>query len=284
MCVPILTATNEPLPIKKCTVAVGILFLSCLLGWQPAAGKPCASPDNVKSVSSSEHCLQIRTYTPRQGPGKTLLVALHGDLSRGGSADYIASVARISATYDAVGVAMARPGYTVDGRTSSGVATRDQARFYRYGSEEIDSNTAAVAALKKHHGANRLVMVGHSGGAVISGVMLGRAAPLVDVAVLVSCPCDVARWRHIKDCGPLPTAESPIDYLSKVPKSAKIYAVTGERDKNTWPALAEDYVDKAKGMGLDATFLPVKKAGHGFRRIDRSDVFDEALWQAIKSP
>ena len=178
---------------------------------------------------------------------------------------------------------MARPGYTLDGRTSSGVATRDQARFYRYGSEEIDSIAAAVAALKKHHRAERVVMVGHSGGAVISGVMLGRTAPLVDAAILVACPCDVARWRHLNDYRPLVNAESPVDYLRAVPKTAKIYAVTGECDRNTWPVLAEDYVEKARGMGLDATFFLVERAGHGFSRLDR-DELDEALWKAIKSP
>ena len=269
--------------MKQCAAAVATLILTSLLGGQPAVGEPCASPDNVRSVSGTAHCLQIKTYRPRQDPGKTLVVALHGDLSRGGSAGYIASVAGISATYGAVGVAMARPGYTLDGRTSSGVATRDQARFYRYGSEEIDSIAAAVAALKMHHGAERVVMVGHSGGAVISGVMLGRAAPLVDVAILVSCPCDVDRWRHLNDWRPLVNAESPVDYLRGVPKTAKIYAVTGERDRNTWPRLAEEYVEKARGMGLDATFLLVKKAGHGFRQLDR-DELDEALWKAIKSP
>ena len=269
--------------MKNCAAFVAPFLATCLLGAQAIAEKPCASPDNVGSVSGTAHCLQIKTYTPRQGPGKTLVVVLHGDLSRGGTADYIASVAGISATYGAVGVAMARPGYTLDGRTSSGVASRDQARFYLYGSEEIDSITVAVAALKKHHGAERVVMVGHSGGAVISGVMLGRAAPLVDAAILVSCPCDVASWRSLNNSRPLVNAESPVDYLSVVPKTAKIYAVTGERDRNTWPVLAEDYVEKAKGMGLDARFHLVKKAGHGFHLLNASDELDEALWKAVRS-
>lgn len=269
--------------MKQSATAVATLILISLLGWQPAAGGPCASPDNVRSVSGTAHCLQIKTFRPRQDPGETLVVALHGDLSRGGSADYIASVAEKSATYGAVGVAMARPGYTLDGRTSSGVATRDQTRSYWYGSEEIDSIAAAVAALKKHHGAERVAMVGHSGGALISGVMLGRAAPLVDVAILVSCPCDVDRWRHLNARRPLVNAESPVDYLRAVPKTAKIYAVTGERDRNTWPELAEEYVEKARGMGFDATFFLVKKAGHGFRRLDR-DELDEAIRKTIKSP
>ena len=49
----------------------------------------------------------------------------------------------------------------------------------------MDSVAAAVAALRKHHNASRVVVVGHSGGAANAGVILGRAAPLVDVAVLI---------------------------------------------------------------------------------------------------
>mgnify|MGYP003389371873 FL=1 len=75
---------------------------------------------------------------------------------------------------------------------------------------------AAVANLKKHHGVASVVMVGHSGGAAISGVILGRSAPLVDAVLLVSCPCDVPKWRDARDRKPLENAESPVDYLKSV--------------------------------------------------------------------
>ena len=198
-----------------------------------------------------------------------------------GDADYIIPVAGRAASYGAIGVAMARPGYTLDGRTSSGVATRDQSRSDRFTAYEINSIAAAVATLKKHHGAKRVVMVGHSGGAVVSGVMLGSSAPLVDVVILVSCPCDMPGWRYSHGREPFENAESPIDYLSDAPKSSKIFALTGERDKNTWPEIAQDYVKKARDMGLDATFFMIQKAGHGFRRLGRSAEFKNSLRQAI---
>ena len=74
-------------------------------------------------------------HTP-DGSARTLAVLLHGALSRGGDADYIIGTARISATYGAVGVAMARPGYTLDGRTSTGVATRNKHPSYWHRAEE----------------------------------------------------------------------------------------------------------------------------------------------------
>ena len=182
-----------------------------------------------------------------------------------------------------VGVAMARPGYTLDGRTSTGVATRDKHPSYWHRADEIDSIAAAVAALKKHHGSEPVVMVGHSAGAVVSGVTLGRRAPLVDAVVLVSCPCDFQEYRSYHNRKPLPQAESPVDYLDAVPKSARIFAVTGKRDRVTPPSLARDYVERARKLGLDATFLPVAQAGHGFGRLDESAELDEALWRAINS-
>ena len=266
--------------MKNFTLVLAVLALASVAGWPAHADGRCDAPDDAKSVSGAAHCLQIRTYRP-SGGAKTLAVVLHGDLSRGGDADYIAPVARKAAEYGAVGVAMARPGYTLDGRTSSGVATRDQLGFDRYKAGEIDSIAAAITTLKKHHGANRVVMVGHSGGALISGVMLGRAAPLVDVAILVSCPCDVVSWRKLNHRWPLAFAESPVDYLRAAPKSARIFAVTGEDDRNTWPVLAQDYVKKARELGLDATYVGIENAGHGFRRLGRSTGFDSALKQAI---
>ena len=267
--------------MKNITVVLATLALVSILGRAAHADERCASPDNVKSVSGAAHCLQIQTFMPSGGAAKTLAVVLHGDLSRGHDADYIAPVAGKAAAYGAVGVAMARPGYTLDGRTSSGTATRNQDRWYVYRADETDSVAAAVAALKTHHKAERVVMVGHSGGAVISGVMLGRSAPLVDAAVLVSCPCDIEKWRWLRDRKPLPNAESPIEYLAAAPKSAKVFAVTGEKDRNTMPVLALDYVKKAKELGLDATYFGIENAGHGFRRLGPSAGFDSALKQAI---
>jgi predicted esterase len=242
---------------------------------------PCDAPDNVEYASGVAHCLAIKTYRPATLPAKSLVVVLHGDLSGGGPADYIFKVAQVAAEFGAVGVAMMRPGYTGDDRKSSGTASRDQDRDDIYRAVETDSMAAAVAVLKKHHGADRVVMVGHSGGAAIAGVMLGRSAPLVDAVLLVSCPCDVPRWRDARDRKPLRNAESPVDYLKSVPKTAHIFALTGQRDRNTFPWLGRDYVANAKSLGLNATYIEVPDASHGFGGLSRQPYVFNALKQAI---
>ena len=267
----------------KKNITAWLFVFALMLLYVNQADARCESPDNLNYVSGSEHCLAIKTLSPPGDSAKTLVVALHGDLSRGGDADSTISVAMRAASYGAIGVGMARPGYTLDGRTSSGEATRDLHRDDRFTFSEISSIAVAVASLKKHHDAKRVVMVGHSGGSIISGVILGGAAPLVDAAILVSCPCNMVEWRYSHNRRPFANAESPSDYLSLVPKTSKIFALTGERDENTWPELAQDYVKKARSMGLDAIFLMVEKVGHGFGRIRRSEEFKKSLRQAIDS-
>lgn len=270
------------------TAAVTVLLFLAACGGKTAGTPlsavtgPCENADNVSYVKGAVHCLAIKTFASSDGAAKTLVVVLHGDLSRGGGGDYIFPVAERASQYGAIGVAMMRPGYTGGGRRSSGTPSRSQHRWDVYRGEEIDSIATAVAALKKHHAVERVVMVGHSGGALISGVMLGRAAPLVDAALLVSCPCDdIAEWRSRKNRRPLLNAESPIHYLSSVPKAARIFALTGDRDDNTTPDLAQKYVEEAKRLGLDASFILLRDAGHGFRRIGGQTDFRRSLKQAI---
>ena len=267
--------------VKRIPGLLAFLALAIALATPASASGRCEAPHNLSRVSGTIHCLAIKTYARADGSAKTLAVVLHGDLSRGGDADYIFPVAERAASLGAMGVAMMRPGYRGDGRQSSGVASRSQGRWERYTADDIGSIAAAVAALKKHHRAERVVMVDHSGGALISGVMIGRAAPLVDAAVLIACPGDVVRWRWMGNRKQLPNAESPHDYLSSAPKSSRIFAVTGENDRNTMPSLAQKYVQEAKAMGLEAKFVALPDAGHGFRRIGQRDAFHAVLRQAI---
>ena len=247
------------------TLAMCMVLAMLAISSNPATARTCKEPDNVTFVQGKRHCLAIKTFEGASGAG-TLFVILHGDLSRGGPADYIFPVAEMIASRGISAVAMMRPGYTGDGRTSTGRPTRSQRRDEVYRKSEMDSIAVAIAALKTHHGAGRVILVGHSGGALISGVLLGRKPELVDDVVLVGCPCDVPRWRRARGRRPLPIAQSPHKWLKRVEADARIIAITGSEDENTFPDLARDYIDKAKGRGLEAEFVLVQGAGHGLNR------------------
>jgi pimeloyl-ACP methyl ester carboxylesterase len=72
-------------------------------------------------------------------------------------------------------------------------------------------------ALKRRYHAGTVVVVGHSGGAAIAANMLGRHPALIDAALVVSCPCDVEKWRqHMFQLTGQPVFQGTIDTLSPV--------------------------------------------------------------------
>jgi dipeptidyl aminopeptidase/acylaminoacyl peptidase len=125
----------------------------------------------------------------------------------------------------------------------------------------------AIDALKKHYRAARVIYVGHSGGAAIGGVLIGRRPGLIDAAVLVSCPCDLARWLRERRRPPWTRSLAPEFFIARVPRTTEVVAITGTADDNTFPALAEDYVAKFVGRGIPARFVAVAGAGHGFSGV-----------------
>ena len=238
--------------------------LAVLMWSTDATAETCTNPDNETFVQGKDHCLAITTFLP-SSPANSLVVFLHGDFSRGGPVRNT-RIARAFAGLGAVGVAMMRPGYTGGGRTSTGVAARDQRPHERRTAEKINSIGAAIARLKAHHRAKRLILVGHSGGALVSGVLLGMRPDLADGALLISCPCDYHGWRSSRGRSSVSSAQSPLDWLEKVRPGARIVAITGSEDRNTLPTNAESYIAAAKAKGHKAEFIVIPGAGHGLRR------------------
>ncbi|MBL8674610.1 MAG: prolyl oligopeptidase family serine peptidase [Rhodospirillales bacterium] len=229
-----------------------------------ASAAPCASPDNLTRATGAGECLALRTYGAG-GARPVLVVVLHGDVSSGGPARYHLPIAETfaNAIPGAVVVALVRPGYDDGaGGASSG---SNHGRVDQYTAANIDAVAGAVAALKAHHRAARVVLVGHSGGAATAGVILGRHPGVADAAVLVACPCDIARWREGRR--PWSRSESPSTYAARVPANTVVSAITGERDDNTQPYLARDYAASlaARGLRATATILPGADHNAAFR-------------------
>ena len=231
-----------------------------------AAAAPCTAPDNTTKVTGGSECLVIRTFGARPAAGQaTLVVVIHGDVSRGGPATYHFRLAERLARGPVVAVALIRPGYDDGaGNVSSGEL---YGRFDNYTAANVDAVAGAVRALRAHHRAQRVILVGHSGGAAISAVILGKHPGAADGAVLVACPCHLANWRSGRRA--FVRSESPHSYATAVPASARIIAVTGSRDDNTLPSLASNYVASLAARGVRARFVEVAGAGH-------NDAFDAA--------
>jgi hypothetical protein len=83
---------------------------------------------------------------------------------------------------------------------------------------------------------------------------------LIDAAVLVACPCDVAGWRiGRREWG---RSENPIRWIDQVEPSTRVIALTGAKDDNTLPELAQTYVKALQARGVDAAFQLIAEETH----------------------
>ena len=239
---------------------IGLVSPCTVFGQNPS----CSDADNVSWVKGGNYCLVIKTYqSSATVVSPTLYVVLHGDTSHGGSSTYhYATAARLAVAgrSNTVAVAMIRPGYYDDWwHTSSG-------NNYGRGDNATPENIAAIAdaiqRLKAFHHAKRVILIGHSGGATVAGVILGRYPNLAAGAVLVSCPCDyAARWaaRHISRS---PRSQSPLDFVSGIPAGTQVVTVSGSADTITVPELSKTYVAAITARGLNARFVLIPGADH----------------------
>ncbi len=244
----------------------------------PAHAADCAA-DNLSRVQGGGECLIIKTFGAAPD-AKTLIVFIHGDGSGGGASDYLYDRAERYGRNGVVAVGLIRPGY-FDGQDnqSTGKSYRSQGDGYR--PKIVDAVADAVQNLKTHHKVNRVVLVGHSGGAAISGVILGRFPGLADAAVLAACPCHVPDWRYMRrGKNTWTSSQSPHEFADNVPATARVIAVTGDGDNNTYPVIAKDYVESLAKRGIDARFVEVPGASHN--AVTRSDEFFAAIDALLK--
>ena len=214
--------------------------------------------------------------------GKILVVALHGDLRNGSTADYQHGIAnRIAkANRNVIAFGMIRAGYSDKSGLRSPGSNNGRRDHYTSGNNKRVADT--IAKLKKATGATRVVAIGHSGGAAQLGSVIGRFPGLVDVAVLVSCPCDIARWRKMRGRSAWAKSQSPSRYVKKVSTNTRVIAITGSKDNNTYPVLAKAYVAALQKRGVSASFISVNGAGHGYKGA-LSRAAEKAVNSAIRN-
>lgn len=244
--------------------AVLSVLLAACLSSGTAFAQGCPQADGINRVDGQLECLVIQTTTSSKNPKdskkvRNLLVYLHGDSSRGGRFDRHFKYFKPLASADTVFVGMIRPGY-VDSKknVSSGDA---MGGGDNYTAHNVDAVANALQALKSKYSARRLIVVGFSGGAATAGVILGRHPALIDNAVLIACPCDLAirrqGWKNN-----VRRSLSPHEVADKVFKTAQVTAITGDADVNTTPAQVTGYIATLKARGVKARYMEVPKATH----------------------
>lgn len=236
---------------------------SMLLLASNAFAAPCETADFETKVTGEHECLVMRRYGVNfSAAPKAMLVWLHGDLSSGGPADYhfriAESAARDFAKDEVLSIALVRPGYPDGSGNTSGGSNYD--RSDQYTADNINEVGAAIEHLREKYNPGRVIIIGHSGGAATAAVLLGMKPALAEGVVLVSCPCDLVAWRMGKRTWR--RSEDPLRWAAKARPPVKVIALTGSRDQNTSPELAQTFVAALKAAGIDASFEIVAGATH----------------------
>jgi pimeloyl-ACP methyl ester carboxylesterase len=233
-------------------------------------------------VQGGEYRIHTEAFAASQvSETPTLVVVLHGDAPRR-KPDYHYRFAALIAerNADVVAVGLLRPGYTDPaGKHSDGV--RGLTTGDNYNAINTDSIAAAIGELKRRWRARRVVLVGHSGGAALTANILGRHPAAVDAGVLVSCPCDVVKWRaHMYEMqgwsGWLEKINtvSPIDVMPGITNHVPVRMLVGTRDDVTPPSLSVEYEAAAKSLGKNLTLRQLEG-------VDHEALFDPAVLDTI---
>jgi len=253
------------------------IALATLAATASRAESDCGSnPDRNLPIKGG--CLTVDTHIV--AAGGPLVVFIHGD--SGITRRYTAPLDRVRNAGINL-IVLARPGFKQrDGRRSTGP---DSDTYDNYTPAVIDGVAGALRTLRAHHKASRLVLFGHSGGAMISGVLMGRHPGIAEAAILVSWGCDTGKWRAWRELsagkdGIWPNSLSAHDYLNRYPASVRIFAITGAVDDNTKPSFAQECVETLKARGIDARLEIIARSGHG--RVLRSERILAALQAALK--
>jgi len=165
-------------------------------------------------------------------------------------------------------VAILRPGYAdpYGGRSDGdrGFAVGDN-----YTPAVIDQLAAAIGLLKSQSPGSQTILIGHSGGAALAADVALLYPGLVTHAFLVGCPCDVPAFRlHMARAQwnalwliPV-NGVSPIETLERMRRGPSVTAISGSRDRVTLPEYSEQFVSRARQLGIPADMIVLPDRGH----------------------
>ena len=244
----------------------------------------CKKGDFIKHVAIDEGCIALQSLGKIDKLKKKLVVFLHGD--RKSKNDY-----QIKKDYPFSKILkdekeninffyLARPGHKFKGRKRSTgkeknyEQTGDWNAVYKKSWDAIRLSGAAIKKLKEYYQPDELIVMGHSGGAQETSILIGRMPGLIDKAILSGCPC-LEGWPDKRN-NPW---ESPANQIAHIDPKTKITIITGKSDRETHTDESKKYAIYAKKQGLNVE-LHVVKGGHEFKKLKgRTEIMKAAIKQ-----
>ena len=203
---------------------------------------------------------------------RVLVVALHGDAPpphEHPDYQYIFASKVAAMSQGVLAVGLLRPGYT-DPRGNHSGGELGQLNGDNWNARNTDAVAEAIRTLKCRYHARNVVVAGHSGGAAITANILGRHPGLIDVALLVSCPCgSVEEWRkNMLQLTGIPVFKgeihtlSPIEQVKDISDHVAITLMVGTQDKVAPQKFSEQYLATASKLGKNVKLIKLKGRPH----------------------
>ena len=256
-----------------------LIIFSLFLFTTSAKSAECLN-DKITRVTGKDECLVIHTFVKNSETKiKNLVIFIHGDQSDNGPVSGMINNAQGTPVPNGtIKGAILRPGYfDKAGNKSTG---NDCGRRDCYTVTNLDEMTAAVQSLKNHYKPTKTILIGHSGGAATSGVMIGRTPGIAEGAILLACPCNISQWRFMQGRSGSYNSLSPSDFVKNIPKTTKVFAITGANDTNTQDVLAKDYIQSLTDLNISAQYKSLPNIDHN--KANAVHVIQEPLNELLK--
>ncbi len=136
-------------------------------------------------------------------------------------------------------VYLARPCQFIDQKKQSNCRNRYWTS-HRFAPEVIAATSAAIDQLKQKFAADKLVLVGYSGGGAVSALVSARRSDVSEL-ITIAGNLDHRRWTARHRLSPLSGSLNPADFrhlLTHIPQTHFV----GERDTNIDPEFAQEFV------------------------------------------
>jgi pimeloyl-ACP methyl ester carboxylesterase len=258
---------RKRLCVSSLLVLCGVLISGCAA---PAADTIFGRGGEVQWLDVTRGRLKAQVYSTRPLSARpTLVIVLHGDLFDPTPSYQYAFAQALTQGFDApampervrarlgtppsvndvVAAGLLRPGYT-DNAGDRSDGQRGEARGDNYTAEVVDDVATAARTLASRFMARRVMLVGHSGGATIAALVLGRHPEVADAALLVACGCGTTRSLQ------------PLDAVGRVRRDVTVRLLVGGDDTVTPAAQSQRYAEVLRQHGVDAQVTVLPGLGH----------------------
>lgn len=130
----------------------------------------------------------------------------------------------------------------------------------RFAPVVIEAMDAAVTQLAERARANKLTLVGYSGGGAIAVLVAARRPDVVQFTTVAGL-LDVGTWERLLDITPLVSSLDPVDFVQKLRVMPQLH-LAGADDRVVPPAVAQSYMSILGSAGV-AELVIIPDYDHG---------------------